>query len=40
MEVIEGLLREGLRWPIMERVTGVNEAQFQGLKDQEDVMNE
>jgi hypothetical protein len=32
VEVIEGLLREGMAWSVIERVTGVNETQFQALK--------
>lgn len=32
--VIEGLLREGMAWSAIERVTGVNAAQFQALKQQ------
>ena len=32
VEVIEGLLREGMAWSVIERVTGVNETQFQTLK--------
>jgi hypothetical protein len=34
VEVIEALLREGMEWAAIERVTGVNEAQFQTLKQQ------
>lgn len=34
VDVIEGLLREGMAWSIIERVTGVNETQFQALKQQ------
>ncbi|MDH3602035.1 MAG: Rpn family recombination-promoting nuclease/putative transposase [Candidatus Tectomicrobia bacterium] len=40
VEVIEGLLREGLDWAAIERVTRVNETQFQTLKQQVDNMNE
>ena len=32
VEVIEGLLREGMAWSVIERVTGVNATQFQALK--------
>ncbi len=32
VDVIEGLLREGMAWSVIERVTGVNETQFQALK--------
>jgi hypothetical protein len=28
VRIIENLLREGMEWPVIERVTGVNEAQF------------
>jgi hypothetical protein len=28
VQVIEGLLREGVEWPVIERATGVNEVQF------------
>jgi predicted transposase YdaD len=38
VEVIEGLLREGMEWAAIERVTGVNEAQFQTLKQQIEAM--
>jgi len=38
--VIEGLLQESIGWDVIERVTGVNEAQFQGLKQQVESMNE
>jgi predicted transposase/invertase (TIGR01784 family) len=34
VRIIENLLREGLDWAAIERVTGVNEAQFQALKQQ------
>lgn len=34
VRVIEGLLREGLEWVAIERVMGVNETQFQALKQQ------
>ena len=40
VEVIEGLLREGMEWAAIERVTSVNEAQFQTLKQQVEAMNE
>jgi hypothetical protein len=40
VEVIEGLLREGMEWAAIERVTGVNETQFQALKQQVETMNE
>ena len=34
VEVIEGFLREGVEWSVIERATGVNEAQFQSLEQQ------
>ncbi len=37
--MIEGLLREGVEWSVIERATGVNEAQFQALKQQVEDMN-
>jgi predicted transposase YdaD len=40
VRMIEGLLREGMEWPVIERVTGVNEAQFQTLKQQVEGMHE
>ncbi len=40
VEVIEGLLREGLEWAAIERVTGINEAQFQVLTQQVEAMNQ
>ena len=40
VRVIEGLLREGLEWAAIERVMGVNETQFQALKQQIADMNE
>jgi predicted transposase YdaD len=40
VEVIEGLLREGVEWSVIERATGINEAQFQALKHQVEEMNE
>jgi hypothetical protein len=40
VEVIEGLLREGVEWSVIERATGINEAQFQTLKQQVEEMNE
>ncbi len=39
VRIIENLLREGMEWPVIERVTGVNEAQFQALKQQVEGMN-
>jgi predicted transposase YdaD len=40
VRIIENLLREGLAWPAIERITGVNEAHFQVLKQQVEAMNE
>lgn len=40
VEVIEGLLQESIGWDVIERVTGVNETQFQALKQQIEHMNE
>jgi len=40
VRIIENLLREGMEWLVIERVTGVNEAQFQALKQQVEGMNE
>ena len=39
VRIIENLLREGMAWPAIERITGVNEAQFQVLKQRMDAMN-
>lgn len=40
VQVIEGLLREGVAWSVIERATGVNETQFQTLKQQVEGMHE
>src|SRR4029453_6504003 len=40
VRIIENLLREGMGWSAIERVTGVNETQFQALKQQIEDMNE
>jgi hypothetical protein len=40
VEVIEGLLREGVAWAVIERATGVGETQFQALKQQVEEMGE
>ncbi len=40
VEVIEGFLREEVEWSVIERATGVSEAQFQALKQQVEDMNE
>ena len=40
VKMIEGLLQEGMEWPVIERVSGVNEAQFQALKQQVEDMTE
>jgi predicted transposase YdaD len=39
VEVIEGLLREGVAWSVIKRATGINETQFQALKQQVEAMN-
>lgn len=36
VRVIKGLVREGLDWAAIERIMGVNEAQFQVLKQHVD----
>jgi len=40
VEVIEGLVREGVAWSVIDRATGINETQFQALKQQVEAMNE
>ena len=40
VQVIEGLLREGVSWSVIERATGVGEAQFEALKRQVEGMSE
>jgi len=40
VRIIENLLREGMEWSAIERVTGVHEPQFQALKQQIEDMNE
>ena len=40
VRIIENLLREGMEWSAIERVTGVNETQFQALKQHSEAMNE
>lgn len=40
VRTIEGFLREGVEWSVIERATGVNEAQFQALKQQVEGMAE
>jgi predicted transposase/invertase (TIGR01784 family) len=39
VRIIENLLREGMDWPAIERITGVNETQFQALKQRLADMN-
>lgn len=34
VRTIEGLLREGVEWSVIERAMGINETQFQALKQQ------
>ena len=40
VEVIEGFLREGVSWSVIERATGVSESQFEALKQQVEGMSE
>jgi len=40
VDVIEGLLREGVAWSVIERATGVGETQFEALKRQVEGMSE
>jgi hypothetical protein len=40
VKMIEGLLQEGVEWSVIERVSGVNEVQFQALKQELEDMNE
>jgi len=40
VKMIEGFLQVGVEWSVIERATGVNEAQFQALKQQVEAMNE
>ena len=40
VQVIEGLLHEGVSWSVIERATGVGETQFQALKQQVEEMGE
>jgi hypothetical protein len=40
VKVIEGFLQEGVEWSVIERATGVNEAQFQVLKQQVERIGE
>jgi predicted transposase YdaD len=39
VRIIENLLREGMEWPAIERITGVNETHFQALKQRLEAMN-
>jgi len=39
VRIIENLLREGMDWPAIERITGVNETQFQALKQRLEAMH-
>ena len=39
LEVVDNLLQEGLAWPVIERIAGVNEAQYEALKRQVEAMN-
>lgn len=38
VSLIESLLREGVDWAVIERATGLNEAQFEALKQQVEDM--
>jgi predicted transposase YdaD len=40
VKMIEGMLQEGVDWPMIERIAGLNEAQFQALKEQIEATNE
>lgn len=40
VNVIEGFLRAGATWAMIEEATGVNETQFQELKQQVEAMTE
>jgi hypothetical protein len=40
VRIIENLLREGMAWPAIERITGVNETQFQALKQRLEGMSD
>ena len=40
VRIIENLLQEGMAWSAIERITGVNETQFQALKQRLEEMNE
>jgi predicted transposase/invertase (TIGR01784 family) len=40
VRIIEGFLRAGATWAMIEEATGVNESQFQALKQQVEAMNE
>jgi len=39
VRIIENLLREGMTWAAIERITGVNEAQFQTLKQRLEALD-
>ena len=39
VRIIENLLREGMDWPAIARITGVNETQFQALKQRLEDMH-
>ena len=39
VEMIEGLLLEGVDWSVIERATGIDERQFEALKQQVESMN-
>jgi hypothetical protein len=39
MRYAQGLLKEGMAWSAIDRITGVNETPFQALKQRLDEMN-
>jgi len=39
VRIIENLQREGMRWPAIARIMGVNKAAYQALKQQVDGMH-
>ena len=40
VRIIDNLLREGMEWPAIERITGINETHFQALKQRLEAMNQ
>jgi predicted transposase/invertase (TIGR01784 family) len=39
VRIITNMLQAGMEWAVIEQITGVNEAQFQGLQQQVEAMN-